>query len=121
MAAAHRKRQINGAERRGGGHANDTSEHELDDFDAALLQTFIAKRVLTIDNAIDVLGSLADITGLRPLIPSDFLEADIQVDQDAFEEAVSRINVAIAAFDFEIRKSLAQTTGEPLWAIVSPL
>jgi hypothetical protein len=40
------------------------------------------------------------------------------VDQDTFEEAVSRVNVAIHDFDFEIKKSLAQADGNPLWAIV---
>jgi len=35
------------------------------------------------------------------------------------EEAVSRINHAIADFDFEVRKTLDQTTGNPIWAIVN--
>jgi len=45
----------------------------------------------------------------------------IQVDQDALEEAVSRINTAISDFDLEIRKTLDQTTGDALWAIVLSL
>ena len=40
------------------------------------------------------------------------------MDQDTFEEAVSRINVVIHDFDFEIKKALAQANGNPLWAIV---
>ena len=50
----------------------------------------------------------------------DRLESEIEVDQDTFEEAVSRVNVAIHDFDFEIKKSLAQVNGNPLWAIVNP-
>jgi hypothetical protein len=43
---------------------------------------------------------------------------DIAVNQDSFEEAVSRLNTAISDFDLEIRKTLSQTNGNPLWAIV---
>jgi hypothetical protein len=44
--------------------------------------------------------------------------SDIQIDQDTFEEAVGRINVAISDFDLEVRKALGQADGTPLWAIV---
>ena len=49
---------------------------------------------------------------------TDKLGSEIEVDQDTFEEAVSRVNVAIHDFDFEIKKSLAQANGNPLWALV---
>ncbi len=52
--------------------------------------------------------------------PNNRLDSEVEADQDTFEEAVSRINVAIHDFDFEIKKSLAQANGNPLWAIVSP-
>jgi hypothetical protein len=44
----------------------------------------------------------------------------MEADRVTFEEAVSRINVALSHFDINIRKSLSQTSGDPLWAIVSP-
>ena len=43
--------------------ANGNGDHELDDFDAALLQIFIAKRVINLDTALNVLTTLADATG----------------------------------------------------------
>ena len=63
MAAVARRPQMNGVERNGRRHASDAGEPRLDDLDAALLQTFIAKRVLTLENAVDILSTLADITG----------------------------------------------------------
>jgi hypothetical protein len=63
MAAVARRPQTNGIERNGAAHANNQEEHDLDDLDAALLQTFIAKRVLCLENAIDILSTLADVTG----------------------------------------------------------
>ena len=52
---------------------------------------------------------------LRIVLTTD---ANTQIDQDTFEEAVSRINIAIHDFDLEIRKALSQASGDPLWAIV---
>jgi len=43
--------------------------HDLDDLDAALLQTIIAKRVIVLDDALKILETLADVTGLIPLSP----------------------------------------------------
>jgi len=40
------------------------------------------------------------------------------VSQDSFEEATSRVNIAIHDFDLEVRKALDQSTGNPIWAIV---
>jgi Nse1 non-SMC component of SMC5-6 complex len=119
MAAVARR--MNGMETNGRGHTTDDEDedkHELDDLDAALLQTFIAKRVIYLDNAINTFATLVDATGTFPPSLKFNLESDIQVDQDTFEEAISRINVAIHDFDFEIRKALAQATGSPLYAIV---
>jgi hypothetical protein len=112
-----------------GGRANRTKaargngdEHDLDDLDAALLQIFLARRVIRLDNALDILTTLVDVTGnistpgLAP--PGLTLDSGTPVDQDTFEEAVGRVNAAIHDFDFEIRKSLSQATGDPLWAIV---
>lgn len=65
MAAVARRPQMNGIERNGAASANNREGHELDDLDAALLQTFIAKRVLYLENAIDILSTLADVTGIR--------------------------------------------------------
>jgi hypothetical protein len=45
-------------------------------------------------------------------------DANTNTDQDAFEETISRVNIAISDFDLEVRKALDQTTGSPLWAIV---
>jgi hypothetical protein len=53
---------MNGANGNGAGHRNN-GDHDLDDLDAALLQTFIAKRVLNLDDAQNILGTLADVTG----------------------------------------------------------
>ncbi len=64
MAVVARRTQTNRIERNGVGHTNDNDGHELDDLDAALLQTFIAKRVLYLENAIDILSTLADVTGI---------------------------------------------------------
>lgn len=64
MAAVARRPQTNEIERNGAGHANDREGRGLDDLDAALLQTFIAKRVLYLENAIDILSTLADVTGI---------------------------------------------------------
>ena len=64
MAAVARRPQTNGIEGNGAAHANNREGHELDDLDAALLQTFIAKRVLYLETAIDILSTLADVTGM---------------------------------------------------------
>ena len=40
--------------------------HDLDDLDAALLQTIIAKRVIVLDDALKILETLADVTGPYP-------------------------------------------------------
>lgn len=42
----------------------DTEQHELDDMDAALLQSLIAKRVINLDSALEILAILADATGI---------------------------------------------------------
>ena len=64
MAAIARRPHKNRIETNGAGHTNENDGHELDDLDAALLQTFIAKRVLYLENAIDILSTLADVTGI---------------------------------------------------------
>jgi hypothetical protein len=69
MGAVARRTQMNGVEENGEGHANGDDGRELDDLDAALLQAFIAKRVLHIDKAIDLLTTLADVTGRHPSEP----------------------------------------------------
>jgi len=66
MAAVSRRPHSNAVERNGRGHANNDDEHVLDDLHAALLQTFIAKRVLYLDDATNILSTLADVTGYTP-------------------------------------------------------
>lgn len=46
------------------------------------------------------------------------VDVEFRADQDAFEEAIARINKAIHDFDLEIRKTLAQKDGIPIWALV---
>jgi hypothetical protein len=115
MAAVARRRQINGTN--GERDGADNGDHDLDDLDAALLQIFIAKRVLNLDDAQNILGTLAEVTGICHVQPSHS-ESNMAVDQDSFEEAVHRLNTAIHDFDLEIRKTLDQSNGRPLWAIV---
>src|SRR5579862_150303 len=97
--------------------------HDLDDLDAALLQTIIAKRVIVLDDALKILETLADVTGPHPFIPIVssiyMVETQVQADQDSLEEAISRINHALSDFDYEIRKTFDQSTGNPVWAIVN--
>jgi hypothetical protein len=122
MAAVSRRAQTNGH----GRHEREQEVvqkdgHDLDDLHAALLQTFIAKRVIHSRDTESILTTLADATGfssshnIRYLIHVD---NEIQPSQDEFEEIVAQINVALADFDLEIRKCLVQATGQPLWAIV---
>ena len=67
-AVAGQYLQTNGTNR--GRSASPREEtHDLDDLDAALLQTIIAKRVIALDDALKILETLADITGLHPFIP----------------------------------------------------
>jgi Nse1 non-SMC component of SMC5-6 complex len=115
MAAVARRKQINGAngEREGA----DNRDHDLGDLDAALLQIFIAKRVLNLDDAQNILGALANVTSMSHVQPTNS-ESNMAVDQDSFEEAVHRLNTVIHDFDLEIRKTLDQSNGSPLWAIV---
>jgi len=47
------------------------------------------------------------------------VETQVQADQDSLEEAISRINHALSDFDYEIRKTFDQSTGNPVWAIVN--
>lgn len=63
MPAVARRTQINGNARNGRRNSN---PEQLDDLDAALLQAFIAKRVLYLDNALEIFGTLIDITGKIP-------------------------------------------------------
>src|SRR5271169_1727370 len=116
MAAVGRRMQVNG--HRNGATASDHESHELDDMDAGLLQTFIVKRVLTLDDAHRILGMLLDATGSPLQVSTLTIDSEIDADQDSFEEAVSRLNTAISDFDLEIRKTLSQSNGSPLWAIV---
>jgi hypothetical protein len=62
MAAVARRTQMNGTPRDGTPNSNN-NEHDLDDLDASILQTLIAKRVLLLDNALRIFGNLADATG----------------------------------------------------------
>jgi hypothetical protein len=62
MAAVGRRTQVNGTNGNGNGSASNP-DHDLEDLDAALLQVFIAKRVLNLDDAQRVLETLADVTG----------------------------------------------------------
>jgi hypothetical protein len=66
MAAVSRRPHSNAVGRNGQGHANNDGEHELDDLHAALLQVFFAKRVLSLDDATNILSTLADVTGDTP-------------------------------------------------------
>ena len=63
MAAVARRRQLSGIETNGRTHPNNDEGNGLDDLDAALLQTFIAKRVIHFDNAIDIFSALVEVTG----------------------------------------------------------
>jgi hypothetical protein len=60
MPAVGRRTQTN---RNARNERADSNAEELDNLDAALLQTFIAKRVLHLDNALDIFGTLIDATG----------------------------------------------------------
>ena len=121
MAAVARRPKTNGHGRQD--RERDTADgnyHDLDDLHAALLQTFIAKRVIRGGDAETILSTLADATGSFHLkkVNSFIVDNEIQPGQDEFEETIAQINVALADFDLEIRKCLVQATGEPLWAIV---
>jgi hypothetical protein len=63
MAAVARRTQMNGTPRDGTPNSSN-NEHNLDDLDASILQTLIAKRVLLLDNALRIFGSLADALGV---------------------------------------------------------
>ena len=122
MAAVARRAQTNGH----GRHEREQEimqqdDHDLDDLHAALLQTFIAKRVIHSRDTDSILTTLADATGFSSSYNTQYLihvDNEIQPGQDEFEEIIAQINVALADFDLEIRKCLVQATGQPLWAIV---
>ena len=41
---------------------DDDNEHQLDDLDAALLQSLIAKRVLKLEDALKIFDAIAEVT-----------------------------------------------------------
>jgi hypothetical protein len=118
MAAVARRTQSNGTSRDETPNEQN-NPHELDDLEASLLQTVIAKRVLLLDDALNILGNLAEVTGPSHRYHELTIESNVQVDQDSLEEIISRINMVISDLDFEIRKTLDQAAGNPLWAMVS--
>lgn len=63
MAAVGRRPLTNGDN-----NNHTTAKHGLDDLDAALLQTFIAKRVIQLDDALQIFETLVDVTGSRTLM-----------------------------------------------------
>ena len=65
MAAVARHSHTNGTGTNGTATPREES-HDLDDLDAALLQTIIAKRVVALDDALKILETLADVTGNIP-------------------------------------------------------
>ena len=65
MAAVARYAHTNGTGTYGTATPREES-HDLDDLDAALLQTIIAKRVVALDDALKILETLADVTGNIP-------------------------------------------------------
>ena len=67
-AVARQYLQMNGTNTDGTATPREET-HDLDDLDAALLQTIIAKRVIVLDDALKILETLADVTGLIPLSP----------------------------------------------------
>ena len=74
MAAVSRRAQTNGHGRREREQeATEQDDHDLDDLHAALLQTFIAKRVIHSRDADNILSNLADATGSSPLRMSNVL------------------------------------------------
>jgi hypothetical protein len=66
MAAVARHAHMNGTSTNGTATPREES-HDLEDLDAALLQTIIAKRVIKLDDALKILETLADVTGTSPL------------------------------------------------------
>lgn len=62
MAAVSRRTQMNETPRDQSPNSQN-NPHELEDLEAVLLQTFIARRVLGLDDALNVLGNVADVTG----------------------------------------------------------
>lgn len=63
MAPIRGRPRTDGAETDETSEVGDDSVHALDDLDAALLQAFIAKRVLRLDKALDIYDALAGATG----------------------------------------------------------
>lgn len=69
MAAVARRPQTNGHGRHQRDRdTTDEGDHDLDDLHAALLQTFIAKRVIHGRDAENILSTLADATGTFPFL-----------------------------------------------------
>jgi hypothetical protein len=121
MMATSRRTQTNGPQRHGRDKPDD-EEKGLDDIHAAILQAFISRRVLKLADAEQLLDAIADATGTdTPAETCVDKDTDIAAEQDSFEEAVAKINTAIHDFDLEIRKTLSQANGTPLWAIVPNL
>jgi len=120
MAAVARRPQTNGVrngERREQ-EEEEPQDHSLDDIDAAILQAFIARRVISLEDAMRVLNRIAEAAGAFSLELGLTVDVEFRADQDAFEEAIARINKGIHDFDLEIRKTLAQKDGVPIWALV---
>jgi len=65
MAAVAQRTQANGLNHHDDEH--ETNERGLDDLDAALLQSLIAKRVVKLDDAVKTLDALTQVTGTFPL------------------------------------------------------
>jgi len=58
--AVGRRPQTDGANNRE--EEDDDNEHQLDDLDAALLQSLIAKRVLKLEDALKIFDAIAEVT-----------------------------------------------------------
>ena len=65
MAAVARRAQTNGIrnEERREEEEEEPQNHSLEDMDAAILQSFIARRVISLDDAMRVLDRIAEAAG----------------------------------------------------------
>ncbi|KAF2834939.1 DNA repair protein Nse1 [Patellaria atrata CBS 101060] len=83
-----------------------------DNSNRAFLQAFLARSVLTFEDAKVILAAILTAHEDRQTLENDITEAD-------FNNYVSAANTALSALDFEIRSTLSQHDRTRVWALVN--
>ncbi|MCJ1281204.1 hypothetical protein MMC26_000522 [Xylographa opegraphella] len=90
----------------------DDEDEVYNNTNRAFLQAFLARSVLTYDEAKPILAAIFSAHEKRETLPEDVTEAD-------FNSYITAANNAISLYDFEIRSSYHQTTRAQVYALVN--